>query len=120
MRTSLDEHATPSQRRVITHNSSPWFESIQEELFIAMRERRQAERKLRNTKLTISKDLYRQARHKVSILVHTANCKFYNEGIALASSSKELHKIVNALSNRHLPRILPTIYASADLPSIFI
>ena len=45
-------------RKVITHNSSPWFESIRGELFIAKRERRQA---WRNTKLTISKDLYRQA-----------------------------------------------------------
>ena len=66
------------------------------------------------------KDLYGQAKHKVSKLVHTAKCKFYTERIALASSSKELHQIVNTLSNRHTPKILPTIYPSADLPSIFI
>ena len=87
---------------------------------IAKRERRQAERKWRNTKLTIFKDLYRQAKHKASKLVHTAKCKFYTERIALASSSKELHQIVNTLSNRHPPKILPTIYPSADLPSLFI
>ena len=116
----LDKHALPSLRKVITHSSSPWFESIRDELFIAKRERRQAERKWRNTKLTIFKDLCGQAKHKVSKLVHTAKCKFYTEGIALASSSKELHQIVNTLSNRHPPRILPTIYPSADLPSIFI
>ena len=52
--------------------------------------------------------------------MHTAKCKYYNERIALASSSNELHQIVNTLSNRHLPKILPTIYLSADLPSIFI
>ena len=52
--------------------------------------------------------------------MHTAKCKFYTERIALASSSKELHKIVNTLSNRHPPKILPTIYPSADLPNIFI
>ena len=52
--------------------------------------------------------------------MHTAKCEFYAERIALASSSKELHQIVNALSNRHPPRILATIYPSADLPSIFI
>ena len=38
----------------------------------------------------------------------------------MASSSKELHQIVNTLSNRHPPKILPAIYPSADLPSIFI
>ena len=104
----------------MNHNFSPWFESIRDELLIAKRERRQAERKWRNTKLTIFKDLYRQAKHKVSKLVHTARCKFYTERIALASSSKELHQIVNTLSNRHPPKILPTIYPSADLPCIFI
>ena len=110
----------PSLRKVITHNSSPWFESIRDDLFIAKIKRRQAERKWKNTKLTIFKDLYRQAKHKASKLVHSAKCKFYTERIALASSSKELHQIVNILSNRHPPQILPTIYPSADLPSIFI
>ena len=34
----LGKHAPPSQRNVINHNSSPWFESIRDELFIAKRE----------------------------------------------------------------------------------
>ena len=104
----------------MTLNSSPWFDSISDELYMAKRERRQAERKWRNTKLTIFKDLCRQVMHKVSKLVRTAKCKFYTEGIALASSSKDLRQIVNTLSNRHPLRILPTIYPSADLPSICI
>ena len=58
----------------MTHNSSPWFVSIRDELLIAKRERRQAERQWRNTRLTILKDLYRQAKHKVSKRVQTANC----------------------------------------------
>ena len=102
----LDKHAPPSLRKVITHNSSPWLESIRDELFIAKREGCQAERKQRNTKLTIFKDLYRQAKHKVSKLVHAAKCKFYTERIALASSIKELHQIVNAL---YLDSILPSL-----------
>ena len=52
--------------------------------------------------------------------MNIAKCKFYTERIALASSSKELHQIVNKLSNRHPPNISPTIHPSADLPSIFI
>ena len=114
------KHAPPSLRKVITHNSSSWLESIREELLITMRERRQAERKWRNTNLTIFKDLYRLAKHKVSRLVHTAKCTFYSELIALASSGKELHQIVSALSNTHPRKIWPTIYHGADLPSIFI
>ena len=120
LRTVIDKHAPPSLRKVIIHNSSPWFESMRDELSIAKRKRRQAERKWRNTKFTIFKDLYRQAKHKVSKLVHSAKCKIYTERIALASSSKELRQIVNILSNRHPPKTLPTIYPSADLPSIFI
>ena len=53
LRTALDKHAPPSLRNVITHNSSPRFESTRDELFIAKRERRQEERKWRNTNLTI-------------------------------------------------------------------
>ena len=77
LRTVQDKHAPPSLRNVVNHNSSPWFESIRDELIIAKSERRQSERKWRNTQLTIFKDLYRQARHNVSILVHTAKCKLY-------------------------------------------
>ena len=84
------------------------------------RERRHKERKFRNTKLTIFKDLYSQARQKASKLVHTTKCKFYTERIALASYSKELHQIINTLTNRHPPEIFPTIYPSADLASLFI
>ena len=93
---------------------------MREDLLIAKRKIRQVERKLRNTKLTTFKDLYRQAKHKASILVHTSKCKFYTERIALASTSNELHQIVNTLSNRQPSKILPTIYPSADLLSIFI
>ena len=46
----------------------------------------------------------------------TDKCQFYTERIALASSSKELRQIVNTLSNRHPPKILSTIYPSADIP----
>ena len=38
----------------------------------------------------------------------------------LSSSRKELHQIVKTLSNRHPPKILPTIYPSSDLPNLFI
>ena len=79
LRTVLSKNAPLSLPNVLAHNSSPWLESIRYELFIAKRERRQAERKWRNTKLTISKDLYRQVMHKVSKLVHTSKCKFNTE-----------------------------------------
>ena len=106
LRTVLDKHAPPSLRKAMTHNSSPWFKSIRDELLRAKKERRQAERKWRNAKLTIFKELHRQAMLSIlSKFVHTAKCKLYTEIIALASSSKELRQIVNTLSNRHPPKI---------------
>ena len=45
------------------HNYVVLFESITDELFNAKRVRSQAERKWRNTQVTIFKDRYRQANH---------------------------------------------------------
>ena len=66
LRTVLDKHAPPSLRKVISHNSTPWFDSIRDDLFLAKRERCHAERKWSNTKLSTHKDWHRQAKHKVS------------------------------------------------------
>ena len=55
LRTVLDRHSPPYLRIAITHNSISWFGSIRE-LSIAKRERHQADKKWRNTKLTIFKD----------------------------------------------------------------
>ena len=52
--------------------------------------------------------------------MHTAKCQFYTERIALASSIKKLHQVVNTLSSRHAHQILPTIYPSANHSSLFI
>ena len=37
LRAVLDKHAPPSLRNAITHSSSPWIESMRDDLFIAMR-----------------------------------------------------------------------------------
>ena len=38
LRTARDKHTPLSLRKDINHNSSPWFESIYDELFVARRE----------------------------------------------------------------------------------
>ena len=116
----LDMHATPFQCIAIRHNFSPWFETIRVVLLNAKRKRRQADLKWRNTKLCIFKHLYRQAKRNLSKFLHSANCQSYTEGIALASSSKERHQIVDKHSNRHKTKILPAIYPDSDLPSLLI
>ena len=84
------------------------------------RERCQVERKLWNTMLENLQYSYRQAKHKVASVVHTAKFKYCTERIAQAFSSEDLHQIVNTLSNILPPNILPTIYPSVNLPIIFI
>ena len=49
-RTVLDKHAPPSVQKVMTHYSSPWFESTRDELFMAKTEVCQSVWKWRNTK----------------------------------------------------------------------
>ena len=55
----LDKHAPAAKSRVTERMSSPWFGLVREDLLEAKRIRRQAERKWRNTNLTVFKDLYR-------------------------------------------------------------
>ena len=54
-----------------------------------------------------------------SKLFHTSKRQSSTEGMALASTCKELHQVAKLLANRHPPN-LPTIYPSSDLPNIFI
>ena len=70
LRTALDKHAPPSLRKVRNHNSSLRFELIRDEHIKARRERRRAERKWSNTKLTIIKDLRRQAKQGFKTWAH--------------------------------------------------
>ena len=79
LRTVLDKHAPPSLRKVINHNSSPWFESIRDELFIAKRERHHVERKWRNTKLTIYRICAGRQCTRFQNLCTQLSENFYNE-----------------------------------------
>ena len=60
-----------------------------------------SERKWKKTKQINFTDLCWHANHNVSNIVHIAKCRFCTERIALTSSSKELHQILDALSNRY-------------------
>ena len=75
--------------------SSPWFGLVSEDLLEAKRSRRQAERKWRNTNLTVFKDLYKKAKHHETNVVLKAKKLYYNSKISSANCSKELYKITN-------------------------
>ena len=99
--------------------SSPWFGLVMEELLESKRIRRQAERKWRNTNLTVFKDLYKKANHHMTELVLKAKTWYFNSNISSASCSKELYKITNNLLARTKQLHLPTIYPLSSLPEMF-
>ena len=99
--------------------SSPWFGLVREDLLQAKRSRRQAERKWRNTNLTVFKDLYKKAKHHVTNVVLKAKKLYYNSKISSANCSKELYKITNNILARTKQLHLPTTYPLSSLPELF-
>ena len=85
----LDKHAPAAKSRVTERMSSPWFGLFREDLLEAKRIRRQAERKWRNTNLTVFKDLYKKAKHHVTKVVLKAKKLYYSSKISSANCSKD-------------------------------
>ena len=104
----LDKHAPAAKSRVTERTSSPWFGLVREDMLEAKRIRRQAERKWRNTNLTVFKDLYKKAKHHVTKVVLKAKKLYYNSNISYANCSKELYKITNNILARTKQVHLPT------------
>ena len=115
----LDKHAPAAKSRVTERMSSPWFGLVREDLLEAKRIRRQAERKCRNTNLTVFKDLYKKAKHHVTKVVLKAKKLYYNSKISSANCSKELYKITNNILARTKQVHLPTMYPLSSLPEMF-
>ena len=115
----LDKHAPAAKSRVTERMSSPWFGLVREDLLEAKRSRRQAERKWRNTNLTVFKDLYKKAKHHVTNVVLKAKKLYYNSKISSANCSKELYKITNNILARTKQVHLPTTYPLSSLPELF-
>ena len=114
--TVQDKYAPCYLRKVWSHNSTPWIESIRDELLNAKKNRRQAERRWKNTKLF----------SKTWKCTYTTNFKtcawsnrqFSSEVIAPTTSFEDLRLIINTLSDWHQPVKLQTIYPSANLLSL--
>ena len=119
VRSVLDNHAPVTKRKVVDRTSSPWFCLVSEQLLEAKRMRRQAERKWLSTGLTVFKDLYKKAKHRVTNIVMKAKSLYYNQKISAAQSSKELYKITNNLLSRSKSTPLPTLYPLSSLPDLF-
>ena len=95
----LDKHAPVFKRKVSVGKNCPWFSLVGDELLAAKRQRRQAEREWRSTGLTIHKELYSKAYHRLTKLAQKAASVLYDTNIAASASSKELYSITNKLQD---------------------
>ena len=115
----LDRHAPFTRRAVRTGRSAPWYASIRGELREAKKERRRAERQWLKTGLTVSKQIYTQAKKKVARIVQQAKSVYYCSRISCCESARQLFRIYNSLSGTPKLSALPTTYPLYQLPSVF-
>ena len=66
---------------VRTRKPTPWFSSIAEQLCELKRERRQAERRWLQSKLTVHKQIYDSIKQKVTNLVDKAKQAYYSANV---------------------------------------
>lgn len=72
---TLEKHAPLREKRVIIRNHSPW---IDDSIFEARRDRRRAERRVRDRPTAVCLREYRLARNKVVSLIAAAKRAYYN------------------------------------------
>ena len=91
----LDKHAPVQTRTIKVRPKFPWFSG---DIKMAKQKRRQLERKWRQSRLTIYRDLFKEQRRHVTQLISSAKSTYYTAKITEAASDhKQLYNVVNAL-----------------------
>ncbi|WP_374211094.1 endonuclease/exonuclease/phosphatase family protein, partial [Thiolapillus sp.] len=105
LRRLLDRHAPSVTRRVRDRPSAPW---MTEEIREARRRRRQAERRWRETRLTVHREIYAKERAAVRACVQAAKRRFFCEKIGSSSSCRQLFAVSDELLGRSRTTSLPS------------
>ena len=114
----LDNHAPIITKKVHIRPNTPWFN---EDISMAKRMRRKAERQWLSTKLTVHLELFRQAHRHVTKLCKMAKAVYYQaEIIDNASNPKALFKITDALMHKKAEAKLPCHTDSEILANEFV
>lgn len=116
LRQLLNSHAPPSTRFLPDRPPAPW---LTPEIAQAKRARRRAERRWRDSKLTVHRQIFQAARSKVSDLIASAKNSHFQNKIINATSSKELYSTMNDLLGASKDSPLPTTHPLNELPSVF-
>ena len=113
---ALDRYAPSVTRFVRDRPSAPW---LSEEIREARRNRRQAERRWRESRLTIHRQLFVQERSSVKSAIVLAKRQYCVERIDSSRSSKDLFYVYNELQGKTHSCPLPTNVPRCDLPQHF-
>lgn len=99
----INKHA-PLKTKVITvHPAAPWYS---DEIAAARRQRRKAERKWRQSGLTVHKQMFAAANENVITLIDIAKNSYYRDRIdSSPDSQKSLFECVNILLNNKSPML---------------
>ena len=110
---TLDKHAPLRTKISVIRTNDPWYNSgIRAEKI----KRRKAEKKWRNSGLTIHKEIFHFHRNKVTKLIKEAKIGYYQNKISEnAGNQKELFSITNTLLNRKETSPLPSYDSPKEL-----
>ena len=116
LRQVLDHHAPLVTRTVTDRTSAPWMTL---EVKQAKVERRIAERKWRQSGLTVHKEIYAKQRNLVSNLIRKAKKGSICEKIVNCDSSRELFRLSNQMMGTFGDAVLPSNIPPESLPDKF-
>lgn len=106
LRTLLNQHAPEKTKTVTRHSNTPWYN---DELRMAKREKRRAERFMRETGLVVHKEIFKSKSLESWRLLLSAKENYFSEKIAeIGTDQKQLYKITNNLLGKDCGPIFPT------------
>lgn len=111
----LDKHAPKKSIKVLVRNSAPWYNG---DIKSAKRECRRAERRWRNTNLTVHKEIYGSSLKYVTDLIDKAKQSYYGSKIKSADQ-KSVFKLASTLLNKPKDLSLPVYDSAYDLATRF-
>ena len=113
----LDEHAPVQTKKVPIRQQASWYN---EEIALAKKDRRKAERKWRSTKLQIHLDIYKNECHRVKRLCRKAKQDYYQSKVSdCGSDQKKLFRITEELMHAAKEAVLPSHSDPQDLADQF-
>jgi hypothetical protein len=106
--TLLDDHAPEVVRQIPFRPDSEWFN---EDVLLAKRVRRRAERRFDKRKLTVFRKDYKKWRNKCTQVVNKAKRSHYHqELVAVSSNPKKTFQVVEKLTGANEPvKVLPSV-----------